>query len=125
MYPAEYYYMGYSIPADKAFERTDLEEWSLPTTPIRNDNFYEFIGWSEDPTINGAKNLYPTDGEFPTENKVLYSQWRKKIPRIYYQEKNVIGGKPISRTQLQNNFIKKAFIYIVPDTGDSGIWKEV
>lgn len=125
IYPADYYYMGYSIPSDKASERTDSGSWSLPTIPVRNNSFYEFIGWSEKPVIDSLDDLYPTNGNFPTENKVLYSQWKKKSPRMYYQVEDVSGGKPILRAQLQNKLIKKAFIYITPDNGGSGIWKEV
>lgn len=125
IYPADYYYMGYSIPSDKASERTDSGSWSLPTTPVRNNSFYEFIGWSEKPVIDSLDDLYPTNGDFPTENKVLYSQWKKKSPRMYYQVEDVLGGKPILRAQLQNKLIRKAFIYITPDNGGSGTWKEV
>ena len=116
IYPAKYYYMGYTVLES---ERIDRDAWSLPTNPTRRNNFYKFKGWSKDPGLNGKDSLVDTSS-FPEEDTVLFSQWDKRAPRIFIQEANKTGGKAAPIAQLSNKPIRKAFIY----TTDTHKWRE-
>lgn len=75
IYPADCPYMSASVSAT---ERTDLNNWSMPT-PVRKG--YTFKGWNTKPDGTGA--AYTSGSTYPSADLVLYSQWElNKINNI-------------------------------------------
>lgn len=75
IYPSDRPYMSASVSAT---ERTDLNNWSMPT-PAREG--YNFKGWNTKPDGTGV--TYTSGSAYPTGDLVLYSQWEvAKINKI-------------------------------------------
>lgn len=75
IYPSDRPYMSTSVSAT---ERTDLNNWSMPT-PTREG--YNFKGWNTKP--DGTGITYTSGSAYPTSDLVLYSQWEvAKINKI-------------------------------------------
>lgn len=74
IYPYGYEYMKDSVPAA---ERTDVASWSMPT-PTRAG--YNFLGWNTKP--DGSGTTYTSSSAFPTDDLILYSQWKANNNKI-------------------------------------------
>lgn len=89
IYPADCPYMSASVSAT---ERTDLNNWSMPT-PVRKG--YTFKGWNTKPDGTGA--AYTSGSTYPSADLVLYSQW--ELNKI-----NNIKGHTSSTKKILLNF---------------------
>ena len=95
IYPADYPYMSNTLAAA---ERVNASTWNMPT-PTRDG--YIFNGWNTSPDGNGI--TYTSNSTYPTEDLVLYSQW-KKSSSIY------AGTKTIKEIYIGTNKVKEVYI---------------
>jgi uncharacterized repeat protein (TIGR02543 family) len=74
--PSHSLYMKDTLPAN---QRTNTCKWNMPT-PTREG--YTFMGWNT--RIDGLGKMYTSADPFPTEDTILYSQWKYgTAPPIY------------------------------------------